>query len=342
MRHKGLIGLLAVTVAAVIAAVLVVESGQTVRVDPLAGTKVLPEVARRLGAVARIALVTGGQKTTLERKGSLWTVEEKGSYPASDEKVHKALLGLAELTFVEPKTREPDLYYRLDVGDPDKKGTKSILVTVSDTKGSLLGEVITGKRRVDELGGGRDGIYVRKPGDKQSWLARGSLDLAGDTASWLRNNLLNMPQSTIKDVAFKAADGAKLSFGRVKPGDKFALATPIPAGKKLKDDAFDDPAGALADLQLTDVRPAKTFAFPATGVSEARYESFDGLVVTFAVAKADGVAWTRITAAGTGSSAKEAADLNAKFAPWIFAIANDKAKALETTLADMVEAPKGS
>ena len=38
-----------------------------------------------------------------------------------------------------------------------------------------------------QLGGGNDGIYVRKPGDAQSWLARGTLDLSGDTAGWLDN-----------------------------------------------------------------------------------------------------------------------------------------------------------
>ena len=59
-------------------------------------------------------------------------VEEKGGYPADVAKVQQALLGLADLTFVEPKTRKPDLYPRLEVEDADKPGTKSTLVTVTD------------------------------------------------------------------------------------------------------------------------------------------------------------------------------------------------------------------
>ena len=66
--------------------------------------------------------------------------------------MHQALLGLADLAFVEPKTKKPDLYPRLELEDADKKGAKSTLVTVSDDKGSLLGEIIAGKRSVDAAG----------------------------------------------------------------------------------------------------------------------------------------------------------------------------------------------
>jgi hypothetical protein len=343
MQNKGLLGLFAVTLAAVIAAVFVAEGGGAVRTDPLVGQHVLPQVADRLDSVARIALVNGGQKTTLVRWGNAWTVEERGFYLADGEKLHQLLLGLGDLTYVEPKTKKPDLYPRLDVEDADKPGAKSTLVTVSDAKGSLLGEIIAGKHRVDELGGGSDGVYVRKPGDAQSWLARGALDLSGDTASWLSTKLLDLPTTQVKDVLLTAADGTKLAFGRQKPDDKFALDPPPPADKKLKsDDALDDPAGALGGLELADVRPAKDFALPAQGVAEARYESFDGLVVTLTLADKDGGHWARIEASGTGAAAPRAAALNEALGPWVFGLPDYKAKALETKLADVLAAPKGS
>jgi hypothetical protein len=214
---------------------------------------------------------------------------------------------------------------------------------VTDEKGSLLGEVITGKRRIDQLGGGNDGIYVRKPGDAQSWLARGTLDFSGDAPQWLDPKLLDLPAPKIKDVALTAADGSALAFKRDKAGDKFALTVALPAGKKLKgDDAFDDAAGALGDFELTDVRPTKDVAFPATGVAQARYESFDGLVVTLSLTQQNGTDWVRIAASGTGAAEKDAASLNAKLSPWVFAVASYKAKALQTKLADILEAPKGS
>jgi len=343
MAHKGLAGLVAVTAAAVVAAVLLVRGNAAPKDDPLVGQPVLPEVTHRADDVGRITLVHGGAKTTLLRHGDNWVVEEKGDYPADAAKVHKVVLGLAELTFVEPKTRKPDLYSRLEVGDADKKDAKSTLVTVADAKGSLLGEIIAGKRSIDQLGGGNDGIYVRKPGDAQSWLARGTLQVDGAAPQWLDKKVLDLPQAKVKDATLTAADGGKLAFARAKPEDKFALAVPVPAGKKLKSgDPLDTPAGALADLELSDVAPAKDFAFPTTGVAEARYESFDGLVITVRLAQKDGKDWARIAASGTGAAEKDAAALNAKLQPWIFGLESFKAKMLETKLDDVVETPKPS
>ncbi|HUK57707.1 MAG TPA: DUF4340 domain-containing protein [Stellaceae bacterium] len=343
MQNRGLIGLFVVTLAAVALAVFVARGGPGAHTDPLVGTHVLPQVTTGVDGAARVALVTGGVKTTLVRQGNDWTVEERGFYRANADKVGKMLLGLADLTYVEPKTKKPDLYSRLELEDADKPGAKSTLVTVSDPKGSLLGEIITGKHRVDQLGGGNDGIYVRKPGDAQSWLARGALDLSGTTADWLDKPLLDLPAAQVKSVALTPAGGTELSFRRQKPGDKFALSAPPPAGKKLKSDsALDEPAGALAGLDLADVRPAKDFDFPPQGASAARFETFDGLVVTVTLADKEGAHWAKIAATGTGEAQSRAAELTAKFQPWVFGLADYKAKALETKLDDVLETPKGS
>jgi hypothetical protein len=343
MRGKGLWTLLAVTVVAVAVAVLAVRGSGAPRNDPLVGQAVLPEVVQRLADVGRVTLVHGSAKITLLRHGEHWVVEEKDDYPANDVKVRQALLGLADLSFVEPKTSKTDLYSRLDVEDADKKDAKSILVTVADEKGSLLGELITGKRRVDQLGGGNDGIYVRKPGATQSWLARGTLDVAGDASQWLDKKLIDLPQAKIKDATLTAADGGTLSFKRDKPEDKFALAAPPPAGKQLKSgDPLDAPAGALGGLELADVKAAKDFEFPKTGVAEARYDSFDGLTITISLVQKDGKDWARIAASGTGDAEKQAANLNARFSPWVYALESYKAKMLQTKLDDVVETPKGS
>ncbi|HXQ51333.1 MAG TPA: DUF4340 domain-containing protein [Stellaceae bacterium] len=343
MQNKGLIGLIAVTAVAVAVAVLVARGGGAPKDDPLVGTRVLPEIGQRLDGVARIALVRGDIKTTLVRKGDAWNVEEKGGYAANATKVHQAILGLADLAFVEPKTKKSDLYPRLELEDADKKGAKSTLVTVSDDKGSLLGEIIAGKRSVDALGGGNDGLYVRKPGDAQSWLARGTLDLSGDTAGWLETKLLDVPADQVKSVTLTAPDGASFTFTRLKQGDALALATPPPAGKKLKSDsALDEPAGALAGLELSDVQPAKDMTFPPGVVAGARYETFDGLVVTVSLVNKDGTEWARIAATGSGDAQARAADLGAKLSPWVFGLPTYKTKLLRTKLDDLLEAAKGS
>ena len=341
MQHKGLAALVAVTVVAVaLAAVVARTTGP--QPDPLAGKPVLPEVASRLGDVGRMALVHGDQKTTLVRDGDKWSIEERGNYAANLNKVRQALSGLADLAYVEPKTTKAASYPRLEVEDAGGKDSKSTMVTLADTKGALMGDVITGKHRDDQLGGGEGGVYVRKPGTAQSWLARGKLDLAGNTADWLDKTLLDLPSAQVQKLVLTQADGSSITISRDKAGDKLALAN-MPKDKKLKyDSILDDAADTLSKLQLVDVQPAKDFAFPASGVSHAQFVAFNGEAIAIDLADKDEKSWAKITASGTGDGQKAATDLNTNVASWIYALPSDKAKMLRDKMDDLVEAPKAS
>ncbi|HEY1504076.1 MAG TPA: DUF4340 domain-containing protein [Stellaceae bacterium] len=341
MQHKGLVALVAVTVLAAALAVVVTRTTGP-QPDPLAGKPVLPEVTSRLGDVGRMALVHADQKTTLVRDGENWSIEERGNYAANVTKVRQALLGLADLTYVEPKTAKAASYARLEVEDAGGKDSKSTMVTLADTKGALMGDIITGKHRDDQLGSGEGGVYVRKPGTAQSWLARGKLDLAGNTADWLDKALLDLPGAQVQKLVLAQADGSSITISRDKVGDKLALAN-MPKDKKLKyDSVLDDAAGTLDKLQLDDVAPAKNFSFPTSGVSHAQFVAVNGETIAIDLADKDGKSWAKITATGTGDGAKAATDLNTKVAPWIYALPSDKAKTLRDKLDDLVEAPKAS
>lgn len=341
MRNKGLAWLLGITAVAVVLAVLVSRSSGP-KSDPLAGQPVLPEAAKRLADIGRMALVHGDQKTTLVREGEKWSVEERGGYPADVTKLRQALLALADMRFVEPKTAQPQSYPRLEVEDAGGKDSKSTLVTLADDKGALLGEVIVGKHRADQLGGGEGGIYVRKPGNAQSWLAEGNLDLADTTAAWLDKKLVDLPAAQVKQAVLTQPDGTKVTLTRDKPEDKLSLVE-MPKDKKLKyPSVLDDTAGVLGALQLDDVRPAKDFEFPKDGVTKAQFIGFSGLTMTIELADKDGASWARFSASGSGDAEKQAADLNTALSPWIYALSSSKAKTLRDKLDDLVEAAKAS
>ena len=342
MKTTGLIALLVTTAAAVVAAVLVSSGGRGAGPDPQADALVLPELRQKLDGVARITLQRAGVKTTLLRQGDHWVVEEKGGYPADGAKVRQALAGLAELRYVEPKTRKPELYPRLEVEDVGQKDAKSTLVTVSDDKNEVIGEIIAGKFRVDALGGNTDGVYLRKPDDKQSWLARGTLDLSGDTAAWLDRSIVDIPREQVKEVVLTGPDGSTLDIAHDKAEDPLALKGAPAEAKPKSDSALVEPTTVLASLTLSDVRPLAELPVPADGVAHADVTGFDGLTLKLALFDKDGKSWVHIEAAGSGDAEKKAADLNAKLAPWIYAIPDYKAKALRTKLADVTAAPKPS
>lgn len=343
MRLRGLLILLVVAAVAVALAVMSSLGSPSMQRNPLIGTLVLPDLGRQLQAVDRVTVVHGMQKVTLKRGTGDWQVEEKGGWRADPERVRHLLLGLAELRYVEPKTREPRLYSRLAVEDAGKPNSKSTLVTVAGDKGKLLGDLIIGKSKYDELGGGDDGLYLRKSGDAQSWLARGSLDLTGDITAWLDKKLFDVPAATIAVAEFTTVDGDKVEIRRAAAGEKFRLAKPIPKGKKLRSvDSLDERASALASLEFADVEPATEFAFPDHGVAHARFTTFDGLTVTLDIAQQGKTSWIRISAHGTAAATARAQAINAETHGWLFTFPEYETNLFKTILADLIEPAKSS
>ena len=351
MQAKGTIALVAVTAAIVIAAVVVSAGGRQGAREARSGEPVLADVAAHLGDVAMLKITDIGGSMTLQRKGSgdklEWTLAEKGGYPADPAKIRQVLLGFAELKLVEPKTREAKLYTRLDVEDPGtdrgKETSHSRLVEIDDAAGKRLGELIVGKRRPDSLGTGADGLYIRRKGDPQSWLAQGSVDLPAEAKDWLDKRVVSIPSSRIESVTLTHADGSTLMLTRAKAEDKFAI-DGAPADAKVKSEpALAEPAGVLDGLELSDVRAAADQPFPSDGIARAEWKTFDGLDVIGETVEKDGTNWLRLKASGTGDAAvKEADALNAKLAPWAYGVYPYKTNAMKTKLADLVEAPKGS
>jgi Domain of unknown function (DUF4340) len=344
MQTKGALALAAAAVLSAAVAIAVTVSGNWHLTDPQVGRLVLPEVAPHLADVAKVVLKHANATITLVKRGNAWTVAEKGDYPANGQKMREMLLALAQLTFVEPKTARSDLYQRLNLDDPSSPRSESIEVELYDANGAALGSLITGRRRVDELGGGNDGIYVRSPGNPQTWLARGNLDIDGDIVQWLDRRVVDIHDNRIKQAVLVGPDGATLTISRDKPEDKFTLKE-LPAGRELKSDTtLVEPATVLQAVDLTDVRTGKDLPFPAQGVAKGSYTTFDGLTLAVETAKVGDTDWMRLKASSDGSDkAKvEADNLNQRWSPWVYGIAPYKAAAIRTKLDEVLAAPKPS
>lgn len=340
MARKGFLALVAATILVIAAAVALTFSGRPPAAVAEAGQPVLPGLAQRIGDVASVAVKRGTAGYTLQRGQAGWTVPEKSNYPADPGKVRQALLGLADLKYVEAKTRKPDSYPRLEVEDSGKEGSKSALVEVKDSGGAKLAEIIVGKRKPDRLGAGTDGIYVRRPGDAQSWLAQGSLDLSGEAKDWLDRKVVGIPAARIKSVTIVQGDGAKLVLRREKAEDKFAVAD-AEADSKWKESSLGDPASGLDALELNDVRARSELPVPE-GTPTTELVAFDGLTLKTAVFEKDGTWWLRLDAAGTGDAEKEAGEINARVANWVYAVPTWKANYLKMKREDLVEPAKAS
>ncbi len=340
MQKRSFLLLLGTTVAVVAAMVAALSHGDRAVSPSPVNVRVFPKLGAHLGDLAWLRLSHGAMTADFTAIGGHWVVVEKGNYPAAPGRMRRLLLGLADLTLVEPKTRRPALFARLDLDEPTNG--KSTLVSLQDRTGATVAELIVGKSRPDRLGGGNDGVYVRRPGEELAWLARGSLDLPSDITDWLDRRILDIAPARVASIALTGADGAVLTLRRDAAGGKVAVADP-PADAKLKGQAaLAAPAGALAGLDLDDVKPAADLPVPDSGVAVAAFQTFDGVSVTLRLFRQGGRDWVAVAASGSGKAAAEASAINRRLARWRYAIGGERAKLLRTALADLVEPAKGS
>jgi Domain of unknown function (DUF4340) len=342
MQKRHLIPLVAATAVLVLLAIAALATGDRGVSRAAPGVRAFPSLAARLGDVASVSVVRNGSTVTLIRDGDSWLVAEKGNYPANAAKISQVVLAMADLELVEPKTQKADLYSRLQVGDPNKD--KSSVVSIKDKSGAVLAEMIVGKKRYDRLGAGNDGVYLRKPGDLQAWLARGSLDPSGDVSSWLERPIVDISKKQIAKVILTHADGTKLVIGRSAPDAKFAVEN-APADAKFKsENTIAGPAAGLENLELDDVKPAVELPVPDKDVLRAAFTTFDGLTVDVRLIDHDNTNWVALSASGSGSVEAEAKakKIDEKVSGWSYAIPAYKANLIKTKLADLLEPAKGS
>src|SRR5215469_15716402 len=133
MQRRGLILLAAAAAVGAALAIVGVASGDRYASRIVAERPVFPALAGELGNVSSVGLKREDFAATFRRRGDLWLVAEKGDYPADADKVRHVVLTLADMRLIEPKTRQSNLYQRLDVEDPGSG--KSTLVSLADRSG---------------------------------------------------------------------------------------------------------------------------------------------------------------------------------------------------------------
>lgn len=316
-------------------------------------TKVFPEMRDKLNDVTQLKIVTNARQMTLIRKDKSWSMTESDGYPAEVKSIQKALIGLADLVYAEAKTRKPDLYANLDLRDPSTKESRGRLISVYGADGKAFVDVILGKTRYNMPGTTRDGIYLRFPGEDQTWLTIGQLEASYTPGDWLKTGIVNIDGKAIKRAVFRHPDGEALTVEKAAVEDeKFALLE-LPEDKKLKFSS--DPenmATVLEDLELEDVRKASHFDFAATKPVVATFQTFDGLEVTVQMielktpgetAEDEDVvhAWVQLSAkANTPEAEKQAKEISAHTAGWAYKIPSYKATRLNKRLSNIIEEKK--
>jgi hypothetical protein len=329
-------------IALVLAAVLALAGGwyfgtATQPVERAAidsGRLMFPDLAAKLKDARRIEITSKGKTTVIALKDGVWGIEERGGYRVQETKLRGMLTMLTELRLVEKRTSDPTEFNRLGVEDPvkDTAGTANLL-RVLDDKGQAIVSVIVGHRRMRTQGNVPEQVFVRLPGDNQSWLADGGLQADADPQVWLDRDVMNISHALItKVVATK--DGQTVELTR--DGDKLAVTQPADH-PKLEDYKVDDVGRALENLTFQDVKSDKEPIGDKIG--QAVFTTSDGLDIAVSVYHLDKDSWTRVSVAAPERNKPEAERLNARLAGWAFETGAWKDKSLVPSIDDLKAPP---
>ena len=318
MNPRSLVVLIVATLVLLAVTVVTLRSRESSVRGDTGSEKLFPALMPAINDVATVEVRHKGTETTLQRKDGAWGVAQKSDYPVDFEPVKKLLIALAELTTVEAKTSDPERYAKIGVQEPGPDSDSS-LVTVKGAGGETLASLIVGKAHEGKGGLGSGRTYVRKPGEAQSWLVKGELELQESPEGWLQKEILKIPRDRIRAITITHPAGADGAAGEVVRVDRATAAEQnftlhdIPAGKEL---SYPTVAGSMANalewLNLEDVVPASTIDFTTGAGPVARFETFDGLVLTVRTKDQDAKTYARFEASFVAPAAAEpAADASA-------------------------------
>jgi len=227
MSRQRFIALLVAALAVIVVALYVSTQRNAVR--EVHGLPLLPALAGELDSVTSLSVQKGSTtpSVTVHKQGEQWTVAERANYPADVAKLRKLLLALSDAKIREEKTSDPANYAIIGVEDPTKPGATGAQIEVLAKNAKV--DVIVGKP-VDQ------GNFVRRVGEKSSYIVEPGISFEAEPRYWIDTRLLNFSTDKIQSIQFKPDTGPAYTVHRVSE----------PAPKPDEGKKTANPAGAPA------------------------------------------------------------------------------------------------
>ena len=362
MSLRAFLALALATVIAVVATVIVLTSQGSGPAAREPGTAMLPELATGLENATRVVMTRGGEKTSIRRVSAgaegTWVVEELSDYPSHTGFIRDLLGNLSRLITLEPKTRRPDLYSKLDVEDPTTAAARSTRLEIfaGDKK---LADIILGKTK--SAMAGQESLYVRRPDEDRAWLARGKVDAPTNRLGWVDTQFLVVDLPRIQHATLnRPANGPRVHVFKKSRDERDFTIEGMPADYEVKDIfGAEDVARVIQQLTFEAVRQAGTLKLDTTIQPWAEFVTFDGLKIDLWLEEREGKNWVAVrasaapttlpanppaaeTAGEPGGSeprdvAAEIKTINDRVQPWVYAITSYENGNLRKTLDDLIQ-----
>ena len=290
-----------ISTLAVIAAVLIIVAvfmaEQQKPGAPPTNQPVFPELKTVINDVTELSVATQSGTITLHRQEDIWRVKEKYNYPADLGTVRETLIGLAELTILEPKTRKPELYEKLGLQDVDAEGSLSTGITLKDATDNTVAAAVIGNDRPVQGKSGYKELFLRKVGDPQTWLAQGRLTVEKNPDKWLDKELTQIETKRVRRLIVTHPDKTRLVVEKARPADLNYQVADLPEGLEIESQfTVNNIVSTVTSLSLEDVNPQNEVPFDDQPVVTAVFETFDGLQGTVQLLLKDEKNYVKISA----------------------------------------------
>ena len=269
------------------------ESGTPERVDEF----VFPALLEQVNSVAQVRVTGREGPFTLTRDGERWVVEEKERYPADPDRIHRLILGAADMKRIEPKTSKPELYPKLWLEDPAGEDAKSVRYALEDSSGATLANWVLGDRRPSKADATRTELYIRVADDPLAWLVDGSVPGGPTIIDWLDRAVARIDRERLRAVEVVHKDGRVIAVDKSIPQDNDFVLRGIPADREVDSQyRINDIGRFLEDLRFEDVAPTSSLDFAGSMDKRMQVTTFDGLRVHIDTVMRDGDTWVKLRA----------------------------------------------
>ncbi len=360
MQARTFLILLIATIAGVAAAAAAVLTRPGDEVHANLGDPVVPGLIDRVNDVAKIRIESeeGGVLTFQRQAGAdgkaAWVIVERDMYPAKAGELDSLALRVAQLTYLAPKTTNPELFSRLELGDPAAPGTQSTGVRLFDKDGVAMADLVVGTARSTIEGSTRGGAYFRLPGSNQTWVGRGDMTVDRLIFDWIDRRIFDIETERIRRVEITHPDGETVHVFKDQAGDSDFILADVPGERKIKSAlTVNGVASTIGDYQVLDmIRRDKHQVDPARAVRIV-YETFDGLKITALLEKqaarpggdGDPEYWVDLRVEGGADSSEgraEFAHLKERTEEWLYKLSDFRYDALAKRLDDLTDPAPGS
>jgi len=211
--------------------------------------------------VARVLVRGPKGQVQLAKKNDVWTVEERGDYPANFDQVSALIRRLWELKAVQEVEVGPSQFVRLELVEPEKGDNPGTLVELKDRDDKSLARIIAGKtnvRKTEGLPGGMGNVpagrYVlAMPSGKVSLVAESLTEINPRAESWLKRDFIKIEDPESIMLAGQAAPRHwTLTHAKGSTDWKFADAKP---NEQIDQQKVSSLPSLISNLNFTDVLP---------------------------------------------------------------------------------------